>query len=750
MTSTVPQPNAPPLSKNILKRAKTPTVLQMEAVECGAAALAIVLAYYGRIVPLEEVRLACDVSRDGSKASNMVKAAAKYGLVGKGFRRETAALKTMKPPMIIHWNLNHFLVLEGFGKNKVYLNDPAEGPRTVPYDEFDGSFSGIVLTFEPGPDFKRGGEKPSLAGSLGKRLSGSQIGLVYVLLVSLLLVFPGLITPFFTRSFIDNYLVWGRSEWIKPLLIGMALTAAVTAILTWFQQYYLARLETKLALATSSRFLWHVLRLPIEFYMQRFGGEIGSRVELNDRVAQLLSGELATTAINIVVIIFYAIVMFQYDVVLTLIGILIAAVNFAALWYVNRRRVDGNRRLLQARGKLLGTSMNGLQIIESIKSGGTEMDFFSRWGGLQARLLNAEQQLGFYTQLLTAVPPTLSAVSNIAIISIGGLRVMDGSLTVGMLIAFQSLMANFIQPFGKMVNLGGQLQEAEGDMNRLDDVLHYRGDRRVLQTEDSDVSLDVGMKLAGYLELKNLCFGYSRLSPPLITDFSLVLKPGDRVALVGGSGSGKSTVAKIIAGLYEPWSGEVLFDHCPVDQLPRHLITNSVAMVDQDIFVYEGTVRENLTLWDSTVPDSHLVQAAKDACIHEEITARAGGYGSQVDEGGSNFSGGQRQRLEIARALVGNPTIVVLDEATSALDPITERMVDENLRRRGCTCLIIAHRLSTIRDCDEIIVLERGRIVQRGTHDTMIKEDGLYSRLIQSDTLKGESRKSKSILERLS
>jgi NHLM bacteriocin system ABC transporter peptidase/ATP-binding protein len=749
MTEINPQLIVPPPPKRISKRVKTPTVLQMEAVECGAAALAIILAFYKRIVPLEELRLACAVSRDGSKASNMVKAARTYGLAAKAFRKEPTDLQALPVPMIIHWNFNHFLVVEGFDKDKVYLNDPAEGPRTVTAEEFDGSFSGVVLTFEQTPDFKRGGEKPSLAGSLGKRLSGSQMGLVYVLLVSLLLVFPGLITPFFTKSFIDNYLVWHRSEWVKPLLIGMALTATANAVLTWFQQVYLARLETKLALATSSRFLWHVLRLPIEFYMQRFGGEIGSRVDLNDRVAQLLSGELATNAINILMIVFYAIIMFQYDVVLTLVGILIAVLNFVALRYVNRRRIDGNRRLLQARGRMLGTSMNGLQIIETIKSSGGETDFFARWAGLQARLLNAEQQLGFYTQLINVVPPTLSSISNIAILAVGGWRVMDGSLTIGMLIAYQSLMANFIQPFGKMVNLGGQLQEAEGNMNRLDDVLQYPVDQQIMQSKQETQPVDEGQKLAGYLELQNISFGYSRLSPPLINGFNLKLKPGDRVALVGGSGSGKSTVAKIISGLYGAWSGEVLFDHHPANQVQRHVITNSVAMVDQDIFVYEGTVRENLTLWDATVPDSQIIQAAKDACIHEDITARAGGYGSKVDEGGSNFSGGQRQRLEIARALVGNPTILVLDEATSALDPITERMIDENLRRRGCTCLIIAHRLSTIRDCDEIIVLEHGQIVQRGTHDEMIKAEGPYSRLIHSDTLKAESQKSKSILERL-
>lgn len=711
------------------KPVNTPTILQMEAVECGAASLAMILAYFGRYVPLEILRNDCGVSRDGSKASNILKASRKYGLEAKGFRKEPAALRSMKYPMIIHWNFNHFLVLEGFHKGMVHLNDPAGGKRVVSEQEFDQSYTGIALTFDKTEAFEPGGERPNIFIALGRRLKGSAIALAYIILTGLALVVPGLIIPVFSKIFIDDILISGRKDWISILLIFMAVTAVVQGGLIWLQGYYLLKLETKIALSSAGKFLWHVLRLPAVFFSQRFAGDISSRMQSNDSVAKVLSGEFVKASIAVFMIVFYFILMLQYDIFLTMIGVAAAAMNLTYLKMVSTKRVNSNNLYMKDHGKLMGASMSGLQSIETLKATGSESDFFSKWAGYHAKTLNTQQNMGVSSNYLSMLPVVLKSVTEVLVLIAGGFRIMEGALSIGSLVAFQSLMMSFLTPVNNLMSIGSSLQAMTGNMNRLDDVLKYPEDVE-LENEEIEVQDELKEKLEGYVEIKNLAFGYSPLEPPLIQNFELKLEPGSRVALVGGSGSGKSTIAKLICGIYQPWEGDILFGGQDKRKIPRILTTNSLAVVDQDICMFNASVKDNITLWDDSIPEIDVIRAAKDACIHDDIIARPGGYSHIMGEGGKNFSGGQRQRIEIARALVNNPSILILDEATSALDPNTERLVYESICRRGCTCIIVAHRLSTIRDCNEIIVLEQGKIVQRGTHDLLKQIDGYYSRLI--------------------
>ena len=715
------------------RRVKTPTLLQMEAVECGAAALGIILGYYRRIVPLPELRRECGVSRDGSKASNVLKAARSYGLEAKGFKKELEQLQDLRPPYIVFWNFNHFLVVEGICQQQVYLNDPGTGPRKVSRQEFDEGYTGVVLVMEPGPEFQKGGPKPNLLRALWERLQGATGVLAYCLLAGLLLTLVGLVVPVFSQVFVDEILVQGRQHWLRPLLLGMAIAAILQGILTLLRLRYLRRLKVKLSVGMSSRFLWHILRLPVGFYAQRFAGEISNRTSLNDQVADVLSGRLATTVIDAVMVIFYALVMLQYDTVLTSVVVSFAAVNVLTLQWISRQRVDANQRLIQEYGKAAGASIAALQSIETIKASGLESDFFARWSGYYTKAINSQQELGVTNQTFSVLPALLSSLSSMALLVVGGLRVMNGHLSIGMLIAFQGLMQSFLLPVNNLVSFGSILQEMEGNLIRLDDVLDNPVDPQVESRSHKDNETLQSSRLQGYVELENITFGYSRLEAPLIENFTLSVKPGQRVALVGGSGSGKSTIAKLVSGLYEPWEGEIRFDGLPRHQIPQSVLTNSVAMVEQDISMFGGTVRDNLTLWDTTVSDKSLERACRDAAIDDVVLSMSGGFDASLIEGAANLSGGQRQRLEIARALVNNPSILVMDEATSALDTETEKIIDQNLRRRGCTCLIVAHRLSTIRDCDEIIVLERGKVMQRGTHQELWQVEGVYSRLIRSE-----------------
>jgi NHLM bacteriocin system ABC transporter peptidase/ATP-binding protein len=709
------------------RRVRTPTRLQMEASECGAAALAIVLEHFGSYLPLARLRHECGVSRDGSKASNVVRAARGYGCDARGFRKEPHELAELPLPLIAHWNFNHFLVVEGFGKRHVFLNDPSSGPYAVTQQEFDRAFTGVVLVIQPGARFVPCGPRPQLLPQLLARVSGSARTFAFVVLAGLALALPGMLIPVFAKIFVDDILLGGKVNWLRGLFVAMALTALLRALLTALQRAQLIELIAKLGVSMSARFLWHALRLPIGFFQARSAGDLVGRVLLNDAVAGTLAAQLARGVLDLLLVGFYAALMLYYDVRLTLIGFGTAAAHVALLRFADRTRSDLSRRLAQQHGKLAGVAASGLQMIETIKATGSESSFFAQWAGHQAKLVGSQQSLLRREQWLSAGVAALSRTNALLVLGFGALGVMDGHLTIGGLVAFESLMASFIAPIEGLSRLAAALQQLRGNVERLDDVqTHTTG---LPAESDSDPP---GHALSGALSLHGVSFGYSPCEPPLLRELDLALAPGQRVALVGGTGSGKSTIAKLVCGLYAPSAGQICFDGRPREELPRSQLTAAVALVDQEICLFEGSVRDNIALWDDTLAEAEIVRAAKDACIHDDITRLPGGYSARLGEGGFNLSGGQRQRLELARALARQPALLVLDEATSALDSETERRVDENLRQRGCSCLIIAHRLSTIRDCDAIIVLARGRVVQRGSHEQLLAEAGPYRELIEN------------------
>jgi NHLM bacteriocin system ABC transporter peptidase/ATP-binding protein len=706
---------------------RTPTVLQMEATECGAAALGSVLGYYGRAIPLAILRVDCGISRNGSNALNLLKAATHYGLTVEGLRREIPDLYNLRLPAILFWSFDHFVVLEGFSRHHAFINDPAVGRRKVPFTEFDGAFTGIVLTFAPGPDFSRSGSGPGIWRPLRERLDRCGGSITYAVLAGLLLVIPGLAIPAVTRVFVDDVLIRQVHNWLPVVLLVMVVTALIQMALTWLQRFHLLRLQIYLSVRGSSGFLKHLLRLSLSFFDQRYPGDLANRVQMNDTLAQLLSGQLAVTLISMVALIFYSLLMLRYNVTLALIVMVFGAINLIVLRIVSCRRIDLGHQTRQEQSLLMGISMSGLQMIESLKAGGLENDFLIRWTGSQTQLVADEQKLTLSTQLLTLLPSFLTLLATTAVLFFSGTEIIEGTMTVGTLVAFNALMICFMTPLNEIVGMGSMLQDAHACIERLDDVMKQPAvDRNWSAPGDTDSATPI----TGALTVEDVSFSFDPLGAPLIEDFSLELHPGQRIAIVGHTGSGKSTLALLCAGLLSPLKGQVLLDGKPLHTIPTALLARSIAMVNQDVFLFEGTIADNLTLWDDRIPETDIVQAAKDACIHDQIVLRTGAYQAGIREGGLNFSGGEQQRIEIARALAVNPPLLILDEATSALDPPTEKQIDDNLAGRGCSCIIVAHRLSTIRDCDEIIVMDGGKVAERGRHDELMARKGLYADLI--------------------
>lgn len=715
------------------KRIKAPVIMQMEALECGAASLAMILAYYGKWVPLEQVRSDCGVSRDGSKASSIAKAGRNYGLEVKAHRYGVEAVKEkVVYPAIIHWNFNHFVVLCGFTKNAAVINDPARGTIKVTMEEFDHSFTGVCIEFAPGENFEKGGKPENVLKFLKHRLANTTSSVIFVMITAALAAFVGLVTPVFSRIFTDQILPGHNMQWLVTLLIVMFFTAIFRMIVGFLNEIYLYKIKGKLAIVSNASFMWHMLHLPMNFFAQRMAGDLAGRQKLNDQIAETLIAKIAPVFIQIVLLFFYFIIMMRYSVVLTLVGCVAILLNLLVSQIASRMRVETTRVRMRDESKVNSATMSGIDMIESIKSSGAENGFLERWAGFQASANAQTVKQSRNDSFFLSIPVLLQEMSNAAILTIGVWLIMKGHFSVGMLVAFQSLLEQFMVPVESLLDIGQSIQEMRTSMERVQDVMKYAPDNSYTKTI-SEKDVTEFEKLTGTIELRHVTFGYSKLEEPLLKDFSLVIHPGDKVAFVGPSGCGKSTLAKLISGLYEPWEGEILYDGKKRSEIPKESFSGSLSVVDQDITLFQDSISENIKMWDKSITDYEVILAARDAQIHQDIMARPGGYEHQIDSGGRNFSGGQRQRFEIARVLAGDPTIVILDEATSALDAKTEYEVTKAIKDRGITTIVVAHRLSTIRDCNEIVVLERGQVKERGTHEELFELGGMYSQLITTE-----------------
>ena len=721
--------NKTPLTKGV---AKVPVIMQMEALECGAACLAMVAAYYGKWVPLEQVRRDCGVSRDGSNARNVLVAARSYGFAAKGYRYEPDSLRTDGQfPCIIHWNMEHFVVLNGFTKDKAVLNDPARGLVSVSMEEFDRSFTGICLILEPGADFTPGGKPKSVLEFARHRLKGAGPAIAFVVLCTIIGSLLGIIQPAFSRIFYDRLLTGQNPEWFMPFMAALIVFSCLQVFIAGVQMLYSNRINARFAVVGSTSFLWKVLHLPMDFFSQRLAGDIQARQSSNAGVANALVNTFAPLSLQLIMMVFYFVVMVRYSWQLTLLGLVSIAVNMAMARVISQKRINLSRVQMRDGGKLSSATVSGIEMIETIKASGAENGFFGRWAGYQASVNTQQMRSARMEQILGLIPSVISVVCSSAITIAGAWLTMNGQFTVGMIAQFQGFLSSFSGPIGSLISAGQSLMEMRTEMERIEDVMQYPDDPAFHTAPDeAEGSFE---KLSGMVELKNVTFGYSRLAQPLIRDFNLTLKPGSRVALVGASGCGKSTVAKLISGLYQPWSGEILFDGQPMGSISREKLTGSLAVVDQDIVIFEDTIANNIRMWDTSIEDFEVTLAAWDAQIYHDIMRRDGGFQNKLTEGGKDLSGGQRQRLEIARVLAQDPTIIIMDEATSALDAKTEYEVLSAIRNRGITCIVVAHRLSTIRDCDEILVMDGGLVVERGTHEELMARGGRYTELVTNE-----------------
>ena len=710
--------------------ANTPLVMQLEALECGAASLTMVMAYYNKWVPLEQVRVDCGVSRNGSNAKNILKAAQKYGFKTKGYAYSVQKLKENgKFPAIIHWGKGHFVVLNGFSGNKAIINDPAKGLVKVDLKTFDKIFSGIYLEITPDETFVPGGKRKSIFSFAKKRLKGAIPLIAFFSVTTVIFYLFSIISPAMNQVFVDYLLDGKHQTWLIPFVILFAFVALLQVFLTIVQSISQYKIRGKLDLIGSTSYMWRVLRLPIEFFSQRMVGDLQGRQQENASIAETLVNVFAPLFFNAIMIVVYLVVMINKSWILSLVGVFTILVNIFVSTRISKVRINVSRVQARDNAKLSAMTSKGIEMVETIKSNGAEQSYFDSWSEVQNDVVAGKLKMSRTNLFLGLIPAFVSLVANYSILILGVYFTMQGEFTIGSILAFQGLLSAFMSPASTLINSGQALQEMRTMMERVDDVLEYPLDKNVTrEIETKDVS-----KIKGNLVLKDLTFGYSRLDEPVLKNFNLEIKQGQKIAIVGSTGSGKSTLSKLISGLYSPWSGEIIFNGQKIEEIDHEIFTSSIAVVDQDITMYEDTISNNIKMWDESIEDYEVIMACNDAQIHEQIMQRDGGYNAPVLEGGKNFSGGEKQRLEIARSLASDPSIIILDEATSALDAKTESEVVKAIKARGITTIVIAHRLSTIRDADLIVVLNKGEIAEQGTHDELMKKKGSYYELVTNE-----------------